>query len=158
MNYFKNQTGVSILEIVVALGVFLILVVSLSSQLLGGSSLMVREKEFLLAGALADEGLEAVRMIARGSWNDLTYGKSEVGTSSGVWILLGEGTSGQIGKFSRQISFFSVYRDNANNQVAGSHSEAVLDLNTKRVVSNVSWEIENGEISTIAREAILINR
>ncbi|MEA1963123.1 MAG: hypothetical protein U9M94_02680 [Patescibacteria group bacterium] len=158
MSYFKNRAGISILEIVIALGVFLVLVVSLASRLLGGSALMVREREFLLAGALADEGLEAVRMIARDNWNNLTYSKSEIGTSSGGWILLGENTSGQIGKFSRQISFFSVYRDNANNQVAESHAEAVLDINTKRVVANVSWEIENVEISALARETILINR
>ena len=158
MNFFKNRKGISILEIVIALGVFLILVVSLASQLLGGSSLMQREKEFLLAGALADEGLEAVRMIARNNWNNLTYNQSEVGISSDTWILLGEGTNGQIGKFSRQISFFFVYRDNANNQVAESHAEAALDANTKRIVSNVSWEIENGETSVITRETILINR
>ena len=146
------------MEIVVALGVFLILVVSLGSQLLGGSSLMAREKEFLLAGALADEGLEAVRMIARDNWNNLAYSKSEVGTFSGTWVLLGEGTSGQIGRFNRQISFFPVYRDSANNQVAESHPEAVLDQNTKRIEAGVSWEIQNGEISTIMRETILINR
>ena len=158
MNYFKNQTGISILEIVIALGVFLILVVSLGSQLLGGSALMAREKEFLLAGALADEGLEAVRMIARANWNNLAYSESEVEISFGNWILSGEGTSGQIDNFSRQILFFPVYRDSANNQVVESHSEAVLDQNTKRVEASVSWEIQNGEINTITRETILVNR
>lgn len=146
------------MEIVVALGVFLVLAVSLASQLLGGSSLMAREREFLLAGALADEGLEAVRMIARDNWSNLAYSQSEVGISFGNWVLLGEGTSGQIGKFNRQISFFPVYRDIANNQVAESHAEAVLDVNTKRIEASLSWEIENDEISALARETILINR
>ena len=158
MNYFKNQIGISILEIVIAFGVFLIFVVTLGSQLLGGSSLMAREKEFILAGALADEGVEAVRMIARNNWDSLIYDKSEIGTSSNNWVLLGEETSGQIGRFSRQILFFSVYRDSFNNQVAISHTEAVLDQNTKRIEVNVSWQIQNNKVSTLTRDTILINR
>ncbi len=149
--------GQSILEIVVALGIFVIIIAALTSLVLGSFTLLERSSQLTRAEGLVQEGVEAVRSIQDRAWNELIYSRSAVATSSNQWGLAGEGTTEQVGSFSRTIDFLSVYRDSNGNIVSATSSGAYLDVLSKQVVVNISWEIREGASSTLARTTYFTN-
>ncbi len=153
----KNQNGQSLAEIVLAIAIFSILALSLVSLSLGGLFASFRGEELSRAQFLAQEGLEAVRSIKSRAWNELIYNSSEVSTSSGKWVLVGEGTSGKFGKFERTINFYPVWRD-VNNQITSpTTTGAYLDVSSKRVESIVSWQTEQGTQAQVKYISYLTN-
>lgn len=147
--------GQSLLEAILAMAVFSMLVAGMAALVLGGGEGLMQGGEQTKAAALAQEGLEAVRAIKDGAWNKLIYNQSQVETSNGQWIFSGEGTSQQIGPYTRVISFDDVCRDGSQNIVAcpGEYT----DVHTKKVMVAVSWEARPGKSSTIQRVVYLTN-
>ncbi len=145
------------LEIVVALGIFVIIIAALTSLVLGSFTSLERGSQFIRAEGLAQEGVGAIRSIKDRAWNELVYNRSAVATSSYRWGLVGEGTTEQIGSFSRTIDFSPVYRDSNGNIVPATSSGAYLDVLSKQVVVNISWEIREGASSTVAWTTYLTN-
>ncbi len=153
----KNQNGQSLAEIVLAIAIFSVLALSLVSLSLGGLSASLRAEELSEAQFLAQEGLEAVRSIKSRAWNELIYNSSEVGTSSGKWVLVGEGTSGKFGKFERQINFYPVWRDINNQIVSPDIDSSYLDVSSKIAESVVSWQTEQGTQTQVKYVSYLTN-
>lgn len=141
-----NKSGQSILEVVIAMAVFALFAAAFVSLALGSFSAATTSADYLTAAALADEGLEAVRSIRDGAWNELTYNgfsQSAVSSSTGEWRLTGEGTSETIGFFTRVITF---------PPVGGA-----VDLYSKNVKSKVDWTTNRGGAVSVARETRLSN-
>jgi len=156
LNNFKiSAEGQSVLSMVVALGVFALLAASLVSLALGSFSNLNRARELTMANALAQEGIEAVRAVRDRAWNELIYNQCAVATSGGQWILVGEGTSEQIGYFTRIIDFFPVYRDSSSEIVESSAPDAYDDVLSRRVRIRVSWQNEMGGTNNIERNFYL---
>lgn len=146
MNKYKPahwRGGQSILEVVVALAIFALIASSFVSLTLGSFAALDSSSDQLTAAALADEGLEAVRSVRDGAWNELIYNQSAVSSSTGAWRLAGEGSSETIGPFTRTITFTPV--------------GIPVDLYSKDVKSKVDWTTTLGGAASIAREARLTN-
>jgi len=138
-----RNRGQSILEIVIALAIFALIASSFVSLTLGSFIAVDSGSEQLTAAALADEGLEAVRSVRDGAWNELIYNQSAISSSTGVWQLVGEGASETIGPYTRTITFTS----------AG----VPVDLYSKNVKSQVDWTTNLGGAASITRETRLTN-
>jgi hypothetical protein len=152
-----NHTGQSVVEIVVALAIFVFLVAALGSLLLGGFSSLERSTRLIQARALGQEGVEAVRAIRNRDWNELVYGRSGVEVSGGRWIFSGEGTTEEIGRFTRTIDFEPVYRDADGQLAEAGEPGAARDASSTKVTVGISWEIGPGVNGTENRTAYLVD-
>lgn len=81
--------GQSLVEILVASGIFIVAVSAIVTLLIGGYLANRRAGENYQALFLAEEGLEAVRSIRDNSWNDLAAGQHGLAVVGGKWAFSG---------------------------------------------------------------------
>lgn len=143
------------LEVIVAMAVFSLIATSLASLALGGFSALEQGGEETVAVALAQEGMEAVRSIRDGAWNENTYTQSGVAISGGQWVFSGEGTTDTVGQYVRTLSFADVCRDGSDAVVAcpGSY----VDTHARQATVTVDWSPRAGITNTVQRIAYLTN-
>ncbi len=153
----NNNSGQSVVEVVVALAIFVFMAAALGSLLLGGFSSLERSTQLIEARALAQEGIEAVRAIRNRDWNELAYSRSGVEVSGGRWVFSGEGTIDSVGQFERTIDFTPVYRDAAGNIAAAGDPGAARDASSTKMTVEVSWEAGPGIDSAVGQTAYLID-
>lgn len=146
-----NVFGQSILELIVALGVFMIIAASFTSFIFGNLLSLERGSDYVQAEGLLGEGVEAIRSIKTRAWNELLYSTSSVSVVAGKWTLDGEGGSESIGKFTRYISFYPVYR-NISKEVTAIGDEDIL---SKRMRVFVAWESSDGVESVLTRNSYI---
>ena len=79
----------------------------------------------------------------------MEYDISAVEIVGDTWKLSGEGTTEQVGIFSRTINFYDVCRNVLNN-IAECPSE-YIDPHTKEVAVDVEWDVINGGQTTAIR-------
>lgn len=152
---FRNNQGQSLLEVILAVAIFALIGAALSSMVLGSFNSLTRSTKMTRAQALADEAAEAIRSIKGGAWNRLDLNRSAVATTGSQWIFQGEGTSRNIGPYTRTIDIEDVCRDGDGNitDCPGDHK----DVHTKKVVVNVEWEVRSGVTNSVTREVYLSN-
>src|SRR3989338_3705837 len=111
-----NKRGQSILEIVIALAIFIFISAALAALMLGGMHGFTQGSQHLEADALAQEGVEAIRSIRNGAWNELSQSPSGVSVSGGQWVLSGANDS--IPPFTRTITLDTVCRSGVGDIVS----------------------------------------
>lgn len=146
------------LEILVSLGIFSLLIVSVASLTLSNFSFYSSGGLIDGAESLADEAVQAVKSIGARDWDELRFSRSGVADISGRWELAGEGTVDRYGGFERAIDFQPVYRDSAGNLAASTTSGAELDAFSKLVSINVSWSSDHGTPQAVDRSFLISNR
>lgn len=150
-----DNRGQSLLEIILAMAIFAIISSTMISLSLGGFVSLRQGGEQTVASGLAQEGLEAVRAIKDRAWNELTYTTSSVFINDKQWSLAGEGTTENIDKYTRVISFFNVCRDNQDDIAVCP--AAYIDAQAKKVVSVVVWPVRKGVENTVQQISYLTN-
>lgn len=151
MSKYSGQSGQTILEIVIALALFIFISGALASLMLGGLHGAQQGSQHLEADALAQEGIEALRSIRNGAWNELSQSPSGVSVSGGQWIL--SGNSDSIPPFTRTITLAAVCRSLAGDIVAcpGSYTDA----HTLYGTSMVTWTTLEGALNQVSRSSYL---
>lgn len=132
-----KQKGFSTLEVLIALGVFIIIVtpIVMLDQISTRSQLISDQR--LQAVLLAEEGLEAASSIRDKDWNDLTAGSHGLSQTSSGWTFSGENDVNGI--FVRTIN--------------------VTDISTdeRQVVSTIQWQTIAGASRQLSLETTLTN-
>lgn len=143
--------GQTILEIVIALALFIFISGALASLMLGGLHGVQQGSQHLEADALAQEGIEALRSIRNGAWNELSQSPSGARVSGGQWVL--SGTSDSIPPFTRTITLDAICRSLAGDIVAcpGSYTDA----HTLYGTSTVTWTTLEGVQNQVLRSSYL---
>lgn len=154
-NITKNKKGQGLVEIILAMGIFALIASSMISLVLGGNAALIQGGEQMQAESLAQEALEAVRAVREGAWNELRFTQSAVATTTGEWVLTGEGTDETIGQYQRVITFSDVCRDVLNNITVCPG--AYKDIHEKRVEVVINWENRPGINNSISRVSYLSN-
>lgn len=144
--------GQSLVEVIVAVAIFVIIAGSSVVAVLGSLSTSRLGEEETQATAYAVEGIEAVRSIRNKSWEDLTDGNHGLSGLGGAWTFLD--TSEELDKFTRVVKISSVER-NENDEIVTSG--VVVDLDTKRVISQVSWDFTPARTNTVEVVSYLTN-
>lgn len=125
-------------EVILAVGLFVILVSGSINVVLSGFSLNRGGEEQTVANHFASEGLEAIRSIRNLNYDSLTYtAATGLTNGGGTWQLAG--TNNQFGpnnKYTRTIAIEQVFRDGSGNI---TNSGGIADGSTKKVTSTVSW-------------------
>lgn len=134
----KNQKGQSLVELVVAIGVFVILIGALTPLIFNSYTAGYLASEITQATFLAEEGLEATRSIRDNSWNDLMAGEHYLNNSTGNWQF-SETPETIDGKFNRVITV------------------GELGANRKRVISKINWQLSEAKSQEISLITYLTN-
>ena len=156
-NNKKNNSGFSIVEVVIAIAIALMLFSSIYSIIFFSNQTMHRALRKTEAVQFAQEGIEIVRTIKNVSWTDdiatLTSGTVYYPVLVGdLWTLSTISQPLINGTFTRTISIYAVNRD-ANDDIAVVGTD---DPKTKRVVVTVSW-VEKSVTNSVVLETYLTN-
>lgn len=135
----KNSKGFGIVEIIVAMSLFIVVAVSGVSTVVGTFSTNRLGEEETEANLYAQAGIDAVKSLKNQGWTapflstTCTTGCG-LGLTGANWSW--SGTSNTSGKFSRVVTVSDVQRDVSGNIVS---SGGTVDTNTKKITSVVSW-------------------
>ncbi len=151
----NNKKGFSLVEVLLASSIFVLVVTGLVGAVIYIQQSARINGERTRALLLLNGAMEAVRSIKADSWNEIVFSETGLDNSSGVWELLGEGSSESIDKFSRELQFVDVCR-NSSDQIVGCPGD-YTDVNTKQVIVTVSWESRPGFFSTVQDSMYITN-
>ncbi|MBU1118375.1 hypothetical protein KKH43_00650 [Patescibacteria group bacterium] len=137
----KKQKGQTLVEIVLAVGIFVTLAGGITVLVLGSLLSERQGGELTQATSYMQEGSEAVRSIGEEAWNKLAYmddgATHGLDNGSGVWDF--SGTSNTDGKYTRTIDVDSVTRDGGGDINPGTN-----DLETKEITVTTDWDFAPG--------------
>lgn len=128
----KSQSGQSLVELLIAIGVFVLVISSITFLVIDSYVSGRLSKEITQANFLAEEGIEAAISIRDNSWDNLSAGTHGLAISGNNWILQGtqEDLSGQLNQGIRTITIEDIDADG---------KKVISDR--KRVISEVVWEL-----------------
>ncbi len=154
--------GQTLFEIVIALAIFSMVASILVSVSLGGFTALTQGGDQTKASALAEEGLEALRSIRDGAWNELrppagsqtAMISGAIAVSGNQWVFNAGAPVETIGKFSRAITLEAVCRDLVTRVITVCPA-GVPDPHTERATVTISWETRPGVSNNITRSAYI---
>lgn len=137
--FFKNNRGITLVEVLVASAIILSAVVTLIAV----HSLYLRaaftSANAMKAAYLLEEGIEAIRYMRDASWEE-NIGVLSIGTPYGIvfenGLWSGSTTAFMVDKFERTITLNTVYRD-INGDIVPT--PGTLDPGTLHLNASVSW-------------------
>lgn len=148
----SNSTkGAAIVEIIVAIGIFTIVAGNIVVLALGSYSSSLRSEERMTAQMLLQEGLTATHSIANYSYANLTNGTHGITDTNGYWEF--SGGNNVIDQYTRTIQITDTARaggsliNNSDCSIIGSGGQ--VDSNTKLVSVTVSWDLEDGNTTSL---------
>ncbi|MBU0671102.1 hypothetical protein KKF29_02990 [Patescibacteria group bacterium] len=155
MNWIKNKKGISLPEVLIAIGVFVLIAGGVILLVTDAYDLSRFSRERNKAQTIAEEGMEATESISKRAWNELVYGNHGLDDTAGYWRFSGVddvvAVSGDR-DYTRIINVGEVYRD-LNGQIVETGGN--LDLATKKVTVTVSWLYDSGRPNEIVLEKYL---
>ncbi len=142
MIFCKEKKGITLIEVIVGSSVLLVVLLSLSTVLARLLKASFANTDKIQGTFLAEEGLEAIRMIRDGGW---TTNINALSSGTDYFIAF-DGTSFKAtttasqayidNHFYRKFTLSNVYRDASSYDIASS---GTLDTNTKLATVSVSW-------------------
>lgn len=149
----KNVSGISIIEFIISVAIFSIIASVITVLVLQGFSINRLGNEETKSSFLAQEGIEATTSIRNQSFSNLANGNYGVSRTAGYWQFLG--TSDLIdNKYTRVVTVADGLRDIDNNLV---ESGGNIDVNTKKIISTVSWNFTPSRQNQTAYTVYLTN-
>jgi len=140
-----NRCGQSIIEIIVAVGIFTLIASSIVILYLGSHSTNLRDTERLQADMYLQQGMEATRSIRDYNFSNLTNGTHGLTDINTYWEF--SGSSNTFGQFTRSITVADVQR---NSSCVIVDSGGTIDNNSKKVTVTVTWDLEGGNSTSIS--------
>ncbi len=135
----KLNEGFGIIEIVIAVSIFVIIAVSAVSTVIGSFSTNRLGDEQTEATVFAEQGLEAAKSIKNRGWTTQFLATNcatacGIGTSGSAWAWAG--TNNVSGKFTRVVQVQPVQRNISGDIV---ESGGTNDPDTRKIISTVNW-------------------
>ncbi|OGM78904.1 hypothetical protein A2382_03350 [Candidatus Woesebacteria bacterium RIFOXYB1_FULL_38_16] len=155
MKKSKCVRGFGIIEVIVAMSLFVIIAVSGVVTVVGSFSVNRLGSEETEATLFATEGIEAARAIKNKGWTMLFLATSCSGgcgatNGGGSWVW--SGSNNVSGDYTRTITVSDVQRDGSGNIVA---SGGTNDPDTKKIVSEVVWDFTPSRNNTVTLTTFL---
>ena len=136
----SHSHGMSIIEVIVAMALFIILASVGMSAVLGAFSSNRLSDDHLRAQTFAQSGIEEVSSLIKQGWSS-PFLATNCNLGCGVTLNNGNltwaGTSNTQGNLTRTITVESVLRNASGNIVT---TGGTIDSDTKKVTSTVSWD------------------
>jgi len=149
----KEQLGQSVLELMIAMSIFVLVVSGIMFLVLDAHSANRQGGERTKAAFLTQEAFEATQSIANQGWNKLVDGEYGLDNSSGYWDLSGAVNVIE-NRYTRKITVESVYRD-GNGDI--TDAGGTFDIDTKKVTTQTLWDFTTARPSDITLEYYFTN-
>lgn len=132
----KLPKGQTLVELLIAIGIFVIVVSGLAYFILDSYVSGRLAEEIIIANFLAEEGLEAARSIRDNDWSALDVGEHGLVIAGNNWVFSGseEDVSSLLGKGKRKIIIEEL---------------SPADPDRKKITSRISWEFTPARIQNI---------
>lgn len=155
LKLFSGSSGQSIIEIIVALAIFITIASGSIIAIIGSLSTTRLAEEETTAALFAQQGIEATQSIRNQDWDNLTNGDHGVDAGGGSWSFSGtsddpDGT----GKYTRVVNVADVQRDGNEDIVS---SGGTVDDETKLITSTVTWNFTPGRNNEVQSTTYLTN-
>jgi hypothetical protein len=137
MTFEISQQGQSLIEILFAIAIFTVGVVTIGYLVIDARVSLNYATDLTRARLLASEGIEAANNIRTKNFALLTSGENGLALESGEWVF--SGTSDDHGKFKRVVSVEDI------------------DSETKEVVSKVIWDLSGNREKSVSYTTLLSN-
>ena len=152
MEQIKNKKGQSIIEIIVAIGIFILVASGVVTLYLSAFSSNLRDKERLQADMYLQQTFEAVRSIRDYSFSNLTNGTYGLSNSNGYWEF--SGSSDSLGQFTRSVTVEDAQRS-GSSLVTNSDCSLVLsgglaESQSKKITATITWDYEEGNSTSVS--------
>lgn len=149
---YTNKNAFSLVEIIVAMAIFIIFAGSATTSILGSYRISKLGAEQSEATAIATEGIEAVQSMRNSSWSNIDVVDGDYNlNNSGDWAF--DAPADVInGKYTRVINISSVQRDGGGDIGSGT-----VDPDTKLITSTVSWAGIDGNTDSVVLTSYLTN-
>jgi type II secretory pathway pseudopilin PulG len=151
----RKERGIFIAEILIVAAIISIALITFLGIAVFSLKLSAYAKKSNVAASLAKEAIEAARRFRDGTtWaanglatlnTGVDYYPSLSGSPANWSLVLGVET---INGFTRKVVFERVSRDSFTHDIENVYNPANDDPDTRRVVSNVSWEDREIQIIT----------
>lgn len=148
----KKELGQSLIELLVAMAIFTIVIASITFMTLDAQVADRQGEERTRATQLAYEGLDASKSIKNRGWKYLTLGQHGLDETSGFWDFAG--SENNIDQYQRRVTVENVNRDDNKNIVG---TGGTIDLDTKKITSNVNWSFTPERPSDVTLASYLTN-
>jgi hypothetical protein len=157
MNFmiFKEFKGFSIVEVTLATALIVLAISALGAYYAASAAISAQIIDGESARLLSGESLEAVRTIKNENSVPFEFERSAAIYENGSWILSGEGTEEQIGKFTRTVDFLPVWRLADGNLASENDPEAVEDDLSKIVKVGIAWKDFYNRDRLVSRETMM---
>lgn len=149
----KQTKGFTLLELSLAIMIFAIVAAGVALPIIGNHLGALENEKNLAANTVLTESWEAVRAIRNNDWNNVTNGTHGLRNLGGYWEFSGGSDSLQSG-FTRTIIVSDIQRDASGDLV---DSGGTVDLDSKKVVIQISWQPSEGQNRSIDAESIVTN-
>jgi len=151
--FIKNKEGQSLLELIIAMAVFVLVVSSIMFLVIDSHAANRQGSERTQASMITQEGIEAAKSITKQGWNKLVDGEYGLDDNNGFWDW-----SGAVdvidNKFTRKIIVESVYRDGNGDII---DTGGTYDVDTKKVTALTLWDFTTARPSEISVEYYFTN-
>lgn len=156
--YSKYKKGMSLVEILVAVFIFMVILgvlITINNFYLSNSSKNIK---LIKATYLTEEGMEAVRVIRDTSWNQISSSTMGVpyyinfDISSSTWKATT--TANSIDSYIRWFTLHDVRRDNNTKKIV--ESGGTVDPYSKKVNVYISWQ-DKGSTTTKSMSSYISN-
>lgn len=148
----KKPSGQSLIELLVAMGVFILVISGILFLALDSQVANRQGEERTKATGLASEGLEAAKSIKNRGWKYLTNGQHGLTGIGSFWEFAG--TENNIEQFNRQVTVENVHR-NENGEIV--ETEGNIDFDTKKISSKINWSFTPERPSQVLLASYLTN-
>lgn len=150
-----NISGQSIIEVIIALALFVIIVGSGIVAILGALTTTRLAEEETQATTYATQGIDAVESIRNLDWNNLVNGTYGLTNSGGFWAFSGSSDNPDgSGKFTRSVTISDVQRNTSGNIVS---SGGTVDDESKHILVTVLWDFTPTRNNSVEIESYLTN-
>lgn len=149
----NKRSGQTVLEVVIALALFSFIAAAIISLILGSLHGGQQGSQHLEADAFSQEGIEALRSIRDGAWNELPSSTSGVSVSVNQWVATG--VSDSLPPFTRTVTVSDVCR-NVSGDIAACPA-SYTDPHTKYAESRVDWSTIENTPNTLVRSSYFTN-
>ena len=143
------QLGFGFIELIVAVGIFLILATGGVTAILQGQTANRLTEQQQVATAYAGQGLEAVRSIKNQDYASLSAGSYGLSSSGDVWSF--SGASDSQGIYTRQIVISEGRRSGGSIVDSGG----TIDPDFFKIVSTVTWNFSPTRSESISQVTYL---
>ncbi len=131
----KSDRGQSVVEVIVALGIFVVAVSAAFQVFFGGQKVSIDSSNASLATDFGQEAVEAVRNIRSRNWGELTTGSHGLVFQNGEWAFASTATADSHDLFTRTVEI-------GNTE----------DENIKIATTTVTWETDGRQQTVVIVE------